>query len=266
MADHTPYPESLRSEYDRELQDIALRKRNASRLYRALLHAGLWKNNIRLLDVGSGTGILLSALGSNAKLRVACDLRRNIFILTRQQLKNILFAQCDGCALPFPDGHFELVTCLAVIDEISNWQTALADMGRCVAPGGILYITIVNGQWLLKIYSIIEFSGLPSSGRLVVIRQQSSYKPQYFKAGRRDGNIGYVGLAFHRFDTIPSTKSMALDTTDSCFFFGTVDTLDLSQLRICLAEAESIKRYRNGDNRNVRNNRHGWSWRQFAIS
>ncbi|HLO30013.1 MAG TPA: methyltransferase domain-containing protein [Anaerolineales bacterium] len=196
MAAHTPYPEHLRSTYDRELLDVGLREKNASRLYRAFMLAGLWQANIRLLDVGSGTGILFSALGNDVNLRVACDLRRNIFAPTRQQLKNVLFAQCDGCALPFPDGHFELVTCLAVIEEITNWQAALAEMGRCVAPGGMLYVTIVNGKLLLKIYSIGETLGfrIREDWWLYAHNAQTN-----FNTPRPDEGLGILNMSEWRF-------------------------------------------------------------------
>jgi ubiquinone/menaquinone biosynthesis C-methylase UbiE len=154
MANNRPFDERLRSEYDAELLDADLRRKNAGRLYRALKLSGLWQKNIRLLDVGSGTGLLLSALGTDVTLRVACDLRRNLFLSVSNQVKNVHFAQADGCALPFPDNHFEMVTCLAVIEEISDWPSVLREMGRCVISGGILYVTIVNGRFLSRLYAL----------------------------------------------------------------------------------------------------------------
>lgn len=159
MPDQSPYPDHLRDQYDRELLDVNLRRSNANRLHRAFRLAGLWQDGIRILDVGSGSGNLLSGLGNNVAFRVACDLRRSIFLRARDQLKNVLFAQSDACALPFPDNHFQLVMCLAVIEEIADWQMAFQEMSRCVAPGGFLYVTLVNGRWLKKVYSTAETLG-----------------------------------------------------------------------------------------------------------
>ena len=161
MVDNGTFDERLRSEYDPELFDAGLRKKNAKRLYEALKLSGLWHNSIQLLDVGSGTGLLLSALGSGVGLRIGCDLRRNLYLRVSDQIKDVHFAQADGCALPFPKDHFDMVTCLAVIEEISDWPAMLREMGRCVAPSGILYVTIVNGRLLLRLYAIARKLGFP---------------------------------------------------------------------------------------------------------
>lgn len=160
MSDNTPYPEHLRAEYDTELEDVDLRKKNADRHYRALNLAGLWRDGFRILDVGAGTGYLLSAIGNEAvKLRIASDLRRTILVRGRELANSVRFVQSDGSALPFPGGQFDLVMCLAVIGEFPDWQTALIEMGRCVAPHGILYVTVANSQFLLWFYSLAEKFG-----------------------------------------------------------------------------------------------------------
>jgi len=76
-----------------------------------------------------------------------------------------MFTQCEGNRLPFRNGRFDLVTCLAVIEELPDWHNAVEEMARCVASGGVLYITVTNGRFLLPLYNLAERLGrrIPAS-------------------------------------------------------------------------------------------------------
>ena len=75
-------------------------------------------------------------------------------------MHNILFAQADGMRLPFPDDSFDLVTCLAVIGEFSDWRGAFQEMARCVTPGGLLYVTVTNGKLLIPFSLLVTRLGI----------------------------------------------------------------------------------------------------------
>jgi SAM-dependent methyltransferase len=153
----TPFPTALRAEYDPRLLDRNQRARRAHRLEDALRAAGIWKESQRILDVGCGSGLLLSALGADARLRVGCDVRRNLYL--QAEPKSIDFAQGGAGSLPFKEGSFDLVVCLAAIGEIPEWRAALDDMARCVAPGGVLYVTVANSRFLLPLYRTAGWLG-----------------------------------------------------------------------------------------------------------
>jgi SAM-dependent methyltransferase len=70
-----------------------------------------------------------------------------------------MFVQAEASQLPFSEGSFDMVTCLSVIEELPDYKTAITDMTRCIAPGGLLCITLTNGPLLKKIYAIAEFVG-----------------------------------------------------------------------------------------------------------
>lgn len=161
MAETVFFPDALRSEYDPEVLDVRGRARRAARLHAALCAAGLWPAGARILDIGCGSGLLLSALGSHARQRVGCDMRRSPYLQARQLTRSIMFAQCEGSCLPFRSGRFDLVTCLAVVEELPDWQSTLSEMARCVAPGGVLYVTVTNGRLLLPLYRVAERVGRP---------------------------------------------------------------------------------------------------------
>jgi len=151
---------SFRYEYDGRLMDPAERRHQAKRLYHALVAANLWPSHPRILDVGCGSGFKLLFLGGHVWLRVGCDVRREPYQLASRQVQGVYFLQANGMELPFRDGSFDLVTCISVIEEFPDYRAAIADMSRCVAPGGTLCINIVNGVLLKPIYGLMERFGL----------------------------------------------------------------------------------------------------------
>jgi SAM-dependent methyltransferase len=57
--------------------------------------------------------------------------------------------QADG-NLPFPDGHFHLVTCLGVLHHIPNVSHVLRELYRCLSPGGHAMVRepiVSMGDW-----------------------------------------------------------------------------------------------------------------------
>jgi SAM-dependent methyltransferase len=151
--------ETLRSEYDGRLLDPVERRYQAERLYNALIAARLWPSNPRILDVGCGAGFKLAFLGPKALLRVGCDIRREIYLQARTNVPQIHFIQASGMELPFPDGCFDLVTCISVIEEFLDFKAAFKEMARCVAPNGVLCINVTNGVLLQSLYRLAEYFG-----------------------------------------------------------------------------------------------------------
>lgn len=57
--------------------------------------------------------------------------------------------QMDG-SIPFPDGEFDLLTCFGVLHHIPNVSAVVAELYRCLAPGGYALVRepiISMGDW-----------------------------------------------------------------------------------------------------------------------
>jgi ubiquinone/menaquinone biosynthesis C-methylase UbiE len=158
MADK-PFKMDLRAEYDQELMDVNQRRKLAGRLYQAMKKSGVWPLRPRILDVGCGSCLKLAYLGNDNCLRIGCDIRSELYLRVRDQIRLVMFVQAEASQLPFPESSFDIVTCLSVIEELPDYKAAITDMTRCIAPGGLLCITITNGPLLKKIYAIAEFLG-----------------------------------------------------------------------------------------------------------
>lgn len=149
-----PFPEHLRGEYDDQLFDLPERRKKARQLQTAFDQAQLWQPPRSILDVGCGTGLILANLDGGMK-RVGCDVRGELFVPSA----TVAFVQAQANQLPFRRQSFDLVLCMAVIEELENWRAALEVLTECVAEGGVLYVTFTNGRWLTRIYALEELLG-----------------------------------------------------------------------------------------------------------
>ncbi len=153
------FQQVLRAEYDKKLMDVDQRRKLARELHHAMSEAGIWPLGSRILDVGCGSGIKLAFLGSDYSFRIGCDIRSELYLRARDSAGLIRFVMAEASQLPFSEGSFDMVTCLSVIEELPDYKTAITEMTRCVAPGGVLCITITNGPLLKKVYTLVEFIG-----------------------------------------------------------------------------------------------------------
>jgi SAM-dependent methyltransferase len=94
----------------------------------------------RLLEIGCGEGTLLAAVRKGEKFAVDLSLEA----LRRARAKGSAnFSLALGERLPFPDGHFDLVTSVGVMERFLDINEALHEVRRILKPGG-LYITLTH--------------------------------------------------------------------------------------------------------------------------
>jgi len=105
-----------------------------------------------VLDVGSGTGILLPLLrertGMNASI-VELEVSHEMLRLARDMNSTpgaIHYIQADAHTLPFPTNAFASAFCFSVYPHFSDPQRAIAELHRCLQPGGLLLILHLMGH------------------------------------------------------------------------------------------------------------------------
>lgn len=101
----------------------------------------------RVLDYGSGEGYgsRLLARASESVVGVDVDPIAVAHAVEKYSgVPNLSFLQLDSHKLPYPEGHFDVITCFEVIEHVPNPEEVLAELDRLLAPDGLLLISTPN--------------------------------------------------------------------------------------------------------------------------
>lgn len=130
----------------------------------------------RVLDIAGGTGDLALAfakkVGPTGQV-VHTDINEAMLRTGRDRLLDagviLPTTVCDAEKLPFPDGHFDLVSVAFGLRNMTHKDAALREMARVLKPGGKLLVLEFSqvAKPLRKAYDVYSFSVLPRLGQLV---------------------------------------------------------------------------------------------------
>jgi len=96
-----------------------------------------------LLDIGTGTGLILRALGANATRAFGVDISTEALRIARTRthgagLSHCIFRRGDMYALPFAEGSFDTVTMDRILAAAEQPAAAVAEAARTLRSGGRL--------------------------------------------------------------------------------------------------------------------------------
>jgi SAM-dependent methyltransferase len=94
----------------------------------------------RILDVGCGTGTMLSHLASFGKAQGVDIDEEAVGYCLERGLTDVRLG--EAAKLPFDDGSFDLVTALDVVEHLDDDVGALREMRRVLRPGGRILVTV----------------------------------------------------------------------------------------------------------------------------
>jgi demethylmenaquinone methyltransferase/2-methoxy-6-polyprenyl-1,4-benzoquinol methylase len=132
-----------------------------------------------VLDLASGTGDLadrFAGLVGPQGLVVMSDINANMLsvgrdrMLDRGHAGNMAFALINAEQLPIADASVDLVTIAFGLRNVTDKESALAEMYRVLRPGGralVLEFSHPTSRPLEKLYDIYSFGVLPRMGQLV---------------------------------------------------------------------------------------------------
>jgi ubiquinone/menaquinone biosynthesis C-methylase UbiE len=111
-------------------------------------HATLHDND-RVLDVACGTGIVVRVAVqryANIQSIVGVDLNTGMLDVARENTPSshasVEWRQGDMCALPFPDGSFDVALCQQGVQFVPDKLAALQEIRRVLVSGGRLAFTV----------------------------------------------------------------------------------------------------------------------------
>lgn len=138
----------------------------------------------RVLDVASGSGDLARAfarrVGPSGEVWLT-DVNGAMLNVGRDRLLDaglvLPVVQCDAERLPFRSASFECVSVAFGLRNMTHKDRALAEMTRCLRPGGRLLVLEFSKVWkpLEKAYDWYSFNVLPWLGRRIA-KDEASYR------------------------------------------------------------------------------------------
>jgi ubiquinone/menaquinone biosynthesis C-methylase UbiE len=101
--------------------------------------------SMRALDVGTGTGHTAMAIAPYVEQVMALDLTEEMLgharrLCAEREIANITFLLGDAMDMPFPDCHFDIVTCRRAAHHFIDIGAAIDEMVRVLRPGGRLVV------------------------------------------------------------------------------------------------------------------------------
>ena len=130
-------------EFDRyaEQYDKGLMGKGSARFYRDLIRALEVRDGDAVLDVGCGTGSVLSMIGRSRKISgFGLDVSENMIALAREKNPDFAFTTGDSAALPYADGSMDIVMACMAYHHFPERAGFRKEAWRVLKEGGSLYI------------------------------------------------------------------------------------------------------------------------------
>ena len=105
-----------------------------------------FKDNLKILDLGCGTGKMLKVLKQFGETTGVDSSQKAIEYCKTKGAGNVVLA--DATKLPFRKESFDVVTAMELLEHIEDDAGALREWFRVLKPGGVLFLTAPAYMWM----------------------------------------------------------------------------------------------------------------------
>lgn len=98
------------------------------------------RNDVFLLDLGCGTGMLTKLAIEQGYNVIGIDISLDSLKFLKSQAENVQTIQADGYELPFADGCFDSVISLGVLRHFSDIDKVIREIHRVLSKDGVFVV------------------------------------------------------------------------------------------------------------------------------
>ena len=143
-----------------------------------------------VLDAGCGSGEMSAKLLERGFDVRGIDIAEPMIHLASTRFGTDRFQVADLESIPFPDGTFDAVVCLGVIEYLQSDDAALCEIRRVLKPSGVAVIATPNGSSPLKMLD----RALAKAGTGITHR---TYSPRKWSRVLRANGLEIEKAIFH---------------------------------------------------------------------
>jgi len=120
---------------------------------------GELKPGIRILEIGTGTGALLSELRNAGLDVVGVEINPTHIAKAHERFGDLPITKVDGVELPFDDDTFDVVISFDVFEHIPDPDAHCREVTRVLKPGG-RYLMQTPNKWTNMVFETIRHRSL----------------------------------------------------------------------------------------------------------
>ena len=123
--------------------------------------ARMLRGGERLLDLGCGAGALAQVVGPRYREIHGLDLASRAVDAARARGVRARVWDLNECPWPYPDGQFDAVTALSVIQYVIDPPAVAREAARVARPGGVVCFGAPNLRALWRVLRLAVFGRFP---------------------------------------------------------------------------------------------------------
>lgn len=163
-----------------------------------------YHDSLRVLDLGCGTGFLLSDILTLFPNAYGLDLSQDMLLVAKEKKSiNYRLVAGDGTRLPFLNGSFDVVMCRGSLHHLPSLNSALREIYRVLAAGGYLVFSEPsNGSLIVRLARRImyrlsdKFDEEDEGYRMETFADVISSNGFHIKSMQYLGMLGYIFAGF----------------------------------------------------------------------
>lgn len=115
----------------------------------------------RILDIGCGTGILLTQLKERFEEVHGIDISREAVAVAVQNDIQARVVDLNHSSLPYDDGFFDIVTILSTLQYFIDLDKTLRECNRVISPNGLLLLSVPNMRAIWRLGKLLFMGSFP---------------------------------------------------------------------------------------------------------